>query len=194
MVGAVTGISLATAAAIGGVAAAGAGIYELSQSNSLEGQALGMAQTTQGEQQQYNAMLQQLIANPSSVTSLPGYQFDLSQGTKAVQAGMGASGFAGSGNEAAALTTFGQGLASSFYGQQTALLASLSGVTNPSSPSQSINAGTSASALSSSNLSSLLNSLGFYSRLGGGTASGAAAGTPGAGSYTAPTTPGVIDG
>src|SRR5208282_2868284 len=32
-----------------------------------------------GEQQGYEAQLNKLIANPSSVTSLPGYQFNLSQ-------------------------------------------------------------------------------------------------------------------
>lgn len=180
MVGAVTGVSAGVAIAAAGAAAAGASAYEMSQANALSGEALGMAQTTQGEQEYYNSMLQQLIANPSSVTQLPGYQFQMDQGTKAVADAMGAGGFSGSGNEAAALTQFGQGLASSFYGQQTSLLASLSGVTNASSPAQNVNAATGASALSSNTLSSLLNSLGFYGKLYAASNSGASAGTPGA--------------
>jgi hypothetical protein len=172
------------AAAAATAASVGMGAYELSQQNSLQGQALSMAQTTQGEQQYYNQLLQQLIANPSSVSQLPGYQFQLSQGSAAVADQMAASGFAGSGNEAAALTQFGQGLASSFYGQQTSLLASLSGVTAPSSPAQNVGAATGAAGLTTNTLSSLLNSLGFYSRLST-SPSGAPAGTPAAspGSY-----------
>jgi hypothetical protein len=166
-----------TAAAVG-VAAIGAGAYEASQQAGLQSDALGIAHTTQGEQMYYNNLLQQLIANPSSVSQLPGFQFQLDTGSKAIAAGMGAGGFAGSGNEAAALTEFGQGLASSFYGQQTSLLASLSGVTAPSSPAQNISAATGASGLTSSTLSSLLNSLGFYGAMAKGT--GAPAGTPAA--------------
>jgi hypothetical protein len=166
-------ITMAAAA----VVSVGMGAYAMSQQGGAASDALGMAHTTQGEQQYYNSMLMQLINNPSSVTQLPGYQFQMDQGTKAVADAMGASGFAGSGNEAAALTQFGQGLASSFYGQQTNLLASLSGVTNASSPAQNMNAATGASALSSNTLSSLLNSLTFYGKMGSNT--GAPAGTPG---------------
>lgn len=168
-------ITLAAAA----VVSAGVGAYEAYSSSQTAGTELGMAETTQGEQMYYNSMLQQLIANPSSVTQLPGYQFQLDQGSKAVADAMGPGGFAGSGNEAAALTTFGQGVASSFYGQQTSLLASLSGVTNASSPSQSATAGNQATQTSLSTISSLLNSLGFYGKLAG-TNTGAPSGTPGA--------------
>lgn len=164
-----------------GVASIAAGAYESSQQMGIENQGLNLAKSTQGEQQYYNGLLQQLIANPSSVTSLPGYQFDLTQGSKAVAAGMGPSGLAGGGNEAAALTTFGQGLASSFYGQQANLLASLAGVTNASSPAQGLGAAASGGALATNTLSGLLNSIGFYGTLAGkmgGT--GAAAGTPAA--------------
>lgn len=170
-------ITLAAAA----VTAAGASAYEISQSNSLQSTALSMAQTTQGEQQYYNTLLQQLIANPSSVSSLPGYQFQLSQGSAAVADQMGAGGFFGSGNEAAALMMFGQGLASSFYGQQTSLLASLSGVTSASSPASSVSAATGASSLTSSQLNNLFQNLGItagiYKNLG--------LGSPGAGTPAA---------
>jgi hypothetical protein len=184
---------LITAAAVG-VAGLGMSAYEMSQQNSLSSSALGLAQNTQSEQEYYNSLLQQLIANPSSVTQLPGYASQMKQGTAAVASQMGSSGFAGSGNEAAALETFGQGLASSFYGQQANLLASLSGVTAASSPAADTSAATGASSLVSSNLSSLLNSIGFYGALGL-SRTGASAGTPGAGTYTAPAAgSGVIDG
>lgn len=171
-------ITLAATAVVG----IGVGAYEASQQQGIENQALGLAKDTQSEQQYYNNLLQQLIADPSSVTKLPGYQFDLDQGSKAVAAGMGPSGLAGSGNEAAALTTFGQGLASSFYTQQANLLASLSGVTAASSPAAATNAATGAGVASSSTLSNLLNSLGFYGALSSGKfgGAGAAAGTPAA--------------
>lgn len=164
-----------------GVAAAGVGTsaYEVSNEAGLQSQSLGLAQNTASEQSYYNNLLQQLIANPSSVSSLPGYQFQLSQGSAAVAAGMGAQGFAGSGNEAAALTQFGQGLASSFYGQQTSLLASLSGVTAASSPASDVSAATGAETATSSTLSGLLNSLGFYGMMGYESGMfGGAAGTP----------------
>lgn len=172
--------------AIIGIGAAGVGTsaYEASQQGSIAGEELGMAKTTAGEQQYYNSLLQQLIANPSSVSSLPGYQFQLSQGSAAVADQMAAGGFAGSGNEAAALEKFGQGLASSFYGQQTSLLASLSGVTAPSSPASSASAATSASATSTETLNNLLSQLGVAAGLYSGFANpnaGAAAGTPSGG-------------
>jgi hypothetical protein len=166
----------AIALAATAVASVGLSAYEYSQQSSAQSQALDLAKTTQGEQEYYNNLLQQLIANPSSVSSLPGFQFDLATGSKAVAAGMGPAGLAGSGNEGAALEQFGQGLASSFYGQQTSLLASLSGVTAPSSPAQDVNAATGASSLTTNTLSNLLNSIGFYGTMYRNT--GAGAGTP----------------
>lgn len=174
-----TGAVTLAATAVAGV---GLSAYEMSQQNSLQSQGLGLAKTTQQEQMYYNNMLQQLIANPNSVQDLPGFGFFLDTGSKAVASGMGASGFTGSGNEAAALTQFGQGLASSFYGQQTSLLASLSGVTAPSSPASSIGAATGAAGLTTNTMSQLLNSLGFWGQLGRGGfyGTGASAGTPAA--------------
>jgi hypothetical protein len=167
MVGLVTGIGLT--AGLTAVAAAGSlaiGGYEASQSGSEASSALSLAQNTAGEQGYYNNLLKTLIANPSSVGQLPGFQFQEQTGAAAVADQMAAGGFAGSGNEGAALTSFGQGLASSFYGQQTQLLSALSGVTAPSSPASSINAATGATGQATSTISSLLNSLGFYGMLG----------------------------
>jgi hypothetical protein len=188
MVGVVTGLSAGAIAAIGvGVSAVGIGVgaYEANKSQGIAQEGENLAATTAGEQQYYNSLLQALIADPASVSKLPGFQFELNTGSAAVAAGEGAGGFAGSGNEGAALTEFGQGLASQFYNQQTSLLASLSGVTAPSSPASAISAATGAQNSATSTLSGLLNSLGFYSRLAGGQPSGAPAGTP---ASTAPPT------
>jgi len=172
-------LTVTTVIGIAGVAAAGAGTYEAVQSNKTSSAALGLAQTTAGEQEYYNNMLQTLIANPSSVGQLPGFQFQEQTGAAAVADQMGAKGFGGSGNEGAALTSFGQGLASSFYGQQTQLLSSLAGVTAPTSAGQALGAATGAQGQETSTISSLLNSLGFYGMLGYQKSnSGAPASTP----------------
>ena len=173
----------------------------MSQANAAQGTALsqqqaalGMAQQTQSEQEYYNSMLQALLSNPASVSTLPGFQFQLATGSQAVADQMASQGFGGSGNEATALATFGQGLASSFYGQQAAILSALSGVTAASSPSSDISAGaqstsaaTSATSLEAQLLSGTLGGINNYARLIGnlGIGTGAAAGTP---AGTAPAT------
>jgi hypothetical protein len=154
MTGAVT---LAAAAVVG----AGAAVYTAIQSGQTQSQARGQSGTIFGEQQQYEQMLNQLIANPSSVTSLPGYQFQQEQGTQAVARQMAASGFLGSGNEATALEQYGQGLASNFYTTQANLLAGLAGITAPSSPSQLLNSSTAAGANSANQWANILQQLGL---------------------------------
>lgn len=81
-----------------------------------------------GQYQQYQPMLANLVNNPSSVTSTPGYQFNLSQGETAVNQGMAGMGLLGSGNQGAALTQYGQNYATSQYQTQLQNLMSLSGV------------------------------------------------------------------
>jgi hypothetical protein len=183
VVGLATGIGLTAGltAIAAGAAVAGVGVsaYEASQSGGEASTAEGLAKTTAGEQQYYNTMLMNLINNPSSVSQLPGFQFELQTGSAAVDAQMRAAGAGGSGNEGAALTEFGQGLAGQFYQQQTGLLASLSGVTAASSPAQDVGAATAATGQQTNTLSSLLNSLGFFSMLGSKAAgTGAPSGTP----------------
>jgi len=89
----------------------------------------------------YGQDLLQLIQDPSSLTKQPGYQFLMDQGTAAIDrsaAAPGGVGF-GSGAEALQLEQFGQGLASSFYNQQTGLLAQLAGANiNPANPAQAL--------------------------------------------------------
>jgi hypothetical protein len=155
---------------LAGAAIAGVGVqaYNAYNASQIAGSQEGMAQTIFGEQQGFEAQLAQLIANPSSVTSLPGYQFQLAQGTQAVARSGAAGGFLGSGNMATALTQYGQGLASSFYGQQASLLAQLSGITSASSPSQAGSVATSASANTANQTNNMLSQLGILSGLNAG--------------------------
>lgn len=73
--------------------------------------------------EQYAAELQALEANPSSITTRPGYQ----AGLQAVQRAGAAQGYTGSGNMAAGLAGYGQ----NFFEQQRQLLASLGGAGAP---------------------------------------------------------------
>lgn len=76
---------------------------------------------------QYQGQLSQLMANPNSVTNTPGYQFQMNQGTQAIDRNAAANGQLGSGNQGAALASFGQGLAGNEYQQQMSNLMQLSG-------------------------------------------------------------------
>lgn len=77
----------------------------------------------QAQQQNYARQMQALVANPSSVESLPGYQ----AGLRAVQRKGRAEGFGGSGSMAAALAGYG----GQQYQQQLANLAALQGGSQP---------------------------------------------------------------
>ncbi len=55
--------------------------------------------------------LQNLLANPQSLTSMPGYQYGLNQSLEAVNRGAGASGMLNSGNRLTALQDRGEGYA-----------------------------------------------------------------------------------
>jgi hypothetical protein len=67
--------------------------------------------------------LMNLINNPQSITSQPGYQFGMTQGLEAVNRGSGASGLLNSGDRLAALQNFGQNYAGSWldriFGEDT---------------------------------------------------------------------------
>lgn len=154
-------ITMAATAVVG----LGMSAYNMSQQQGITNQASGESSAVFGEQQDYAAQLHALLANPSSVTSLPGYQFNFDQGSESVARQMAAGGFLDSGNEATALTKFGQDYATNAYMTQAQLLAQLSGLTAPSSPSQLTGAATGASALSSSTASGALNSLMFMNLL-----------------------------
>ena len=108
-------------------------------------QAASAADPFAGQRGQYQDMLSQLIKNPSSVTSTPGYEFQLQQGLNAVQGSAAAGGMLNSGNTLAALTKYGEDYASTQYNNQALLLAQLAGA-NVGSP------GTAGQILNSQNL------------------------------------------
>lgn len=66
--------------------------------------------------------LNNLITNPDSVRSLPGYAFDQSEGTRAVDRSAAARGMDASGRTLKDLTRFGTGLADKTYGDQLSRL------------------------------------------------------------------------
>jgi|HubBroStandDraft_5_1064220.scaffolds.fasta_scaffold06178_1 hypothetical protein len=170
-----------TAAAVIG---AGATVYEGSQNRAFAAAQAGnqsaIQQTQFGEQQQYAAQLQNLIANPSQVTSLPGYQFMFDQGQQAVSRQAAAGGFLNSGNEGTALTQYGQGFATNALTQQEQLLASLSGLSAPvqGNPVGAVNASTNAQNSSNAQLNNLLSQLGLATSTFGRSTAGSSAGTP----------------
>lgn len=76
---------------------------------------------------QWADRLNQLVMDPSSVTQTPGYQFQMEQGTEAINRGMAASGQLQSGGEQLALQKFGQGLASDSWLRQIQMMSGLVG-------------------------------------------------------------------
>ena len=77
------------------------------------------SQAQQKAQQVYTTAgnkLNELLQNPSSITSTPGYEFAYNQGLEAVNRTAAAKGQLGSGNRLYDLTKYGQGLASQTYG------------------------------------------------------------------------------
>lgn len=85
-------------------------------------------QTIFGEQQGFEQQLAKLIADPSSITSDPGYQFGLSQGLQGVQRQYGAMGLNKSGGAGSALMSFGENYAQNAWMQQIQMLGQLSGI------------------------------------------------------------------
>ena len=150
-------------------------VFGVKKSNSqqkISDTAQAQANTVFGEEQQYAQMLHSLITNPSSVTSLPGYQFNLQQGEQAVARTMAGSGYAGSGNEAIALTQYGQNYATSAYDNQIKVLSSLAGLGSPVNPTQSLSTASGAGTASFNELGAVLGSAGFGANANNGGSSG----------------------
>lgn len=97
------------------------------------GAAASAADPFSSQRGQYQSMLSNLINNPSSITSTPGYQFGLDQSNKAVEGSAAANGMVNSGNVLQALSTNSQNYASQQLNNQELLLAQLSGA-NVGSP------------------------------------------------------------
>lgn len=79
-----------------------------------------LAKQEAGVRKGYQDQLGGLTSNPSSITSMPGYQ----AGLEGVQRSLAAQGYTGSGNMMAALAKYG----GDFYGQEVSRLAGLSGM------------------------------------------------------------------
>jgi hypothetical protein len=92
-----------------------------------------MADPFAAQRGQYQDMLSKLMNDPSSITSDPGYQFQLQQGLNSVQGSNAASGMLNSGNTMAALMKYGQDYASTGFNNKALLLAQLAGA-NVGSP------------------------------------------------------------
>ncbi len=75
-----------------------------------------------------NDSLARLFANPNSVTSLPGYQFDLSQGLQGLDRSALARGMLNSGRQQKDVLRFATGLADKTYGDQIARLLAGAGL------------------------------------------------------------------
>lgn len=74
-----------------------------------------------------NSALQNLMQNPMSVRSLPGYQFAQEEGVNALDRSAASRGMLNSGRQNRDLLRFGTGLADQTYGNQFARLTGLSG-------------------------------------------------------------------
>lgn len=82
---------------------------------------------------QYQSQLAALMSNPSSVTTTPGYQFNLQQGLLGVEGSAAANGMLNSGNVLTSLQQYGSNYASTQLNNQELLLAQLAGA-NVGSP------------------------------------------------------------
>lgn len=108
-----------------GLASSGYGLY-------LSDQARRERNKQVQRQREYQDRLNALIANPNSVTSLPGYKFRADQGSQAVARRMASLGYgAGSGNLGTGLVKFGQDYATGELERQEGLLAQLYGMSGP---------------------------------------------------------------
>lgn len=74
------------------------------------------------------AQINALLANPNDVSKLPGYQFGLDQGTRALNAGAAANGMTYSGAQGKALTRYGQDYAGTKLNESYNRLANLAGL------------------------------------------------------------------
>ena len=72
--------------------------------------------------------IQGLLQNPGSITSQPGYQFELSQGANALNTGAASKGMTYSGNQGKALQRYGQDFASTKLDQSLRRLQSVAGM------------------------------------------------------------------
>jgi len=147
--------------------AVGAGVAGAATTSLLGGgggggsqQAASAADPFASQRPQYQTMLANLINNPSSVTSTPGYQFQMDQALKGVEGSAAARGMLNSGNVLSALTTQAGNEASTQYYNQAELLAQLAGA-NIGSP------GTAGQILQGQNLANQQSASALGNQVGG---------------------------
>lgn len=116
-------MSMATVAAVVGIAGTAYGAYQQSQIGSEA------AKDPFGNQNRifYRQRLKHLVEDPSSAFKDPAFMASQDQGLKAVQRAMAAQGFLGSGNEATALMDYSQSHALDWLKSQEELFAQLGG-------------------------------------------------------------------
>lgn len=124
-------VAVGVGSAVAGAAASSA--FSGGGGSSGAQQAAGAADPFASQRGQYQQQLAALMQNPSSITSQPGYQFQLQQGLNSVQGSAASSGMLNSGNVLTALNKYGQDYASTQLQNQELLLAQLSGA-NVGSP------------------------------------------------------------
>lgn len=129
----------AVAVSVGGAVAGAAVSSALAPSGG--GGAAGAADPFASQRGQYQQQLAALMADPSSITKQPGYQFGLDTGLNSVQGSAAAKGMLNSGNTLAALDQFGQSYASSQLQNQELFLAQLAGanIGSPGTAGQILN-------------------------------------------------------
>jgi hypothetical protein len=124
----ILGVAKTAAPIIGGLGQVAGGVGSLLAGQRM-GQLAGQADPFGPYRPQYASQLSELMQNPQTVTTTPGYQFNLAQGLQAMQAQQAAQGRLVSGGALLQGQQFGQQLAGQTYNQQLATLASLSGAT-----------------------------------------------------------------
>lgn len=147
--GEMMGLSKSASSGIGALWNVGSGVYGMYQAEQLKRaaeKAAAAADPFRDQRAQYQARLSALMADPSSITSTPGYE----AGNQAVQRSMAAQGYNGSGNMMAALQKYG----GDFYDKEVARLAGLSGAgINPGTGGQiSLQGNTAAASLAGQSL------------------------------------------
>jgi hypothetical protein len=141
-------------------------------------QSLYQSNTVFGEQQGFEKQLQQLISDPSSVTKLPGYQFNLQQGEQAVARQFGPT--AGSGAEGIALTQYGANYANNAYATQVGVLSNLAGITSPVNPTSANSVAATGYADATKALDQIIAAMTFAAGAGTGGGGGGGGGGPSA--------------
>jgi len=112
----------------GGVGKVAGGVQAI-QAGKQAGQLSAQADPFAQYRPQLSSQLFNLLSNPSTVTTTPGYQFNLSQGLNALQANQAAQGRLVSGGALLQAEQFGQNYATSSLKDQETMLAQLAGGT-----------------------------------------------------------------